>query len=1098
MSKQTYKELYSRLNANQKEAVDCIDGPLLILAGPGTGKTQVLSLRIANILLKTDINPENILCLTFSESASKEMKNRLNYIIGNEASNINVSTFHSFGKEIIESDLITHQYSDYKAINDHGKKHLILNILQGLNYKNKLNSNEQVDSIAKLISDFKKADISSQQLDKIIAINTQFLNNLNSQIEKFSQDLSRISKGSIKIYNQIEEIIRKIDYSNIYPEYNLKNILITNLTKCIDEFNELNSSKVLTKFKAKFLTKNQQNLIQFKGIKEYDLLNDFNQIYQELLNQMARLKIYDYDDMIVFALKTLKENQDLKFNLQEKYQYILIDEYQDTNISQAELIKQLTDNPIYNGQPNVMAVGDDDQAIYAFQGAQYSNMIDFYNTYKQTKIIPINENYRSSQEIIDLFNQISSQIESRLINEIKGVDKTIRAGKTNQNDNTKIERINFNTEEEQYSFLVKSLLKDYKTNQNVAVLTPRHKELEKLASLLEEKNINLNYEHQENVLDSYPIKQIYYMLKLILAIKNQNEHELNAYFPIVLNLDFLEIDQETIWEISYQARINKKFWLKEVLNRNATRPIGLFFMKLSLIIDILNFDQIIDYLIGLDEIHYLDNGKNKIYHSNFLKYLQKDKLAAIILISNLTYLRNVYDEFIPGNSNQRDTLRFVEMFEELSGNDQTLNNTILFKELSNISLMTVYGSKGLEFDKVYLISLIDERWGKKQKNNNKQIKVPSNLEPIINVDQNSIDQKLRLLYVALSRAKKGLMLTSFNYSDTQKINTPLTFLNEYRDDQGSLQSTFFKKDQIQNIASFEVPLNQYIKEHQLPYRKLKFSLEDKDILKRQLDEFKLSPTSLTDFLNIAYSSPEKYFYRHVLLYPSVKTEQTLYGSAIHQTLEWFQNEITLKKEIIDIKLLLKNFQSNLKKQNFNKQIFQKLLEKGKQALINYYKINLNKFSFKDKAEYSFANKNILLNNKIKLTGKIDLLSENNHTLLITDFKTSSKTKLKWEKNVSLYNYQKQLYFYRVLLEESKDFNKFEDIKARLVYLHPEINQNNNELYFDYDNNELLRTKSLIEIIWNKTMNLEIPETNKYPKDYKGIISFENDLLNKKI
>jgi DNA helicase-2/ATP-dependent DNA helicase PcrA len=1095
MAEADFKHLYSLLNAKQKEAVDYIDGPLLVLAGPGTGKTQLLALRVANILLKTDTMPENILCLTFSESAAKEMELRLNSIIGNLSSEIKITTFHSFGKDIIENNLEKSKYIGYKPINDIIQKHLISEILKNTAHTNRLNGVTNNQKVSSLVSDLKRATISDNELAEIINSNLDYLKRLNHILTTNNLDLSRISPKSIAPLNKILEILNNTEYSNKYPIYDLKKLLISNLENAISEFNLTNKTFALTKFKSNFLNKDEYDHFIFKGIDQYEILKDFNQIYKKLNQKMKSLKLYDYNDMILFAIEILKTNPEIKYNLQERYQYILIDEYQDSNRAQAEIVSLLTDNLANHKKPNVMAVGDDDQAIYAFQGAKYSNMLDFFNSWDDTKIISLNINYRSTQEIIDLFSNIAPKIENRLIDNIPNITKQFKSSNKLKQKESKIFRYQFNTEMDQNSFLASALLKDYKQKIKVGVLIPRNNELEKLANILESKNIKINYDHKEDILKSGLFIQIYSMLKLLIALNKQNDQDIDYYFSIVLNFDFLKIDPILIWEISYKSRKNYQSWLKELATNNSTKQIVAFFIKLSFLINDLSFDQIIDYLLGLGSLTIVSDRLEIEYKSTFLDYIKDKEYMVIELISNLSYLRTIFDEFIPTINFKRTTANFIRMIDELISNQQSITNTIKFNELSNINLMTVYGSKGLEFDKVYIISAHDGRWGLKQKTDNNSIKVPSNLDPIVNSNQNSLDQKIRLLYVALSRAKSEILITSFNFNDGSSKTYPLTLLEETID-QDNINSPYINRGNIKFIKDQKNDPDIYINELQFPYKRIITQSKNSELLKKQLQEFKLSPTALTDFLNIAYSSPEIYYYKHILCYPSSSSEEVLYGSIIHQSLEWLQNQFNLQKTIPKLKELLNLFSTFINNSNLemNRKIY--FQQKGKDALTNFYKHNLNNLFIGAKAEFNFKNKDITFG-EVRLTGKIDLLIPKADSIDLIDYKTG-KSSTSWLKDAYHYNHTRQLYFYRILLNNSPEYQNINQLRAKIIYLNPELNKLNNELEFKFNDQEIDRVNNLIKIVWDKTMALDFPNTQKYSKDYKGIINFENDLLNKKI
>lgn len=389
-----------RLNKAQQAAVDHIYGPLLVLAGPGTGKTQLLSARIAHILKATDANAHNILCLTFTESAAQNMRERLSSIIGPDAYDVHIGTYHSFGSDIIRS------YPEYfeavdlesgkdtrleKPLNDIQQIQIVSSILENLPYDSPLRSaRHYVKSIVSTISELKRGLYTPDSLRALATENLRLCHELSPQIADCLEGIKRFpSKAdqSIALFEQVCSLLE--------PHAGLAELACDELEHALAEAVDQNSSKPLTAWKNTWLQKDDHDQFVFTDTDVHKKMSELAKIFDRYQQTLAEQQLYDYDDMILRAIEALKKHADLRFTLQEKYQFILLDEFQDTNAAQFELVRLLGDNPVNEGQPNIFAVGDDDQAIYAFQGAHASNMLQFLREYQSVAVVNLTENYLS-------------------------------------------------------------------------------------------------------------------------------------------------------------------------------------------------------------------------------------------------------------------------------------------------------------------------------------------------------------------------------------------------------------------------------------------------------------------------------------------------------------------------------------------------------------------------------------------------------------------------------------------------------------------------------------------------------------------------------
>ncbi len=1088
MNKNLFTKLYSLLDDDQKKVVDTLDGPILVVAGPGTGKTQVLALRVANILINRDLNPDNILCLTFSEAGVDQIKKRLNLIVGSSVANqIYVSTYHGFGNDILNNSLIKDSMlNELSPINELGANHIIKEIITKLPYRNSLKNIIYVRSIKETISQAKKAYLNYKDIEEIVLDNLEFIDEASKISVKLSDKLAKVAKKNIQAFYELLGQISTIKTDRKVDQY--QRYAVMALKDALQFFEEGGGTKQVTKWKNDYLAKNSLNQQIFNNKETNQRLLDFCEVFKLYQEELKNQKLYDFDDMILNTIAYLKKNKNIKYSLQEQFQYILLDEYQDTNASQANLVKLLTDNPVNENKPNILAVGDDDQAIYAFQGARYSHMLEFFNEFRDVQIITLKTNYRSNQEIVEVIKKIATKIESRLEYDLPLVDKNF---KINSPKEGFIRRLHFKTELEQNSWLLNELKN--KPKHDLAIISSKHPDLEGIANLLEEADLSIDYKRRQNILESQYFLEIVYLAKTIIAIKNGDESQINHLMPIVLNFEFLKLPTELIWQMSWQSLDNRQNWSSIVIKEPLTSDIFKFLLRLSAKLEILSYEQIIDYLLGLAS---LDIGNEEYYKSNFLDYLSSldNQFLQIELFANLKSLKSQLEDYFIAPKSFIALDDFVNFFDELKESDVKLTNTINYKDLSNIKVMTAHGSKGLEFDTVYLISANEKIWGEDYRSDHNKISLPINLRYLRSADQNSRDQRLRLLYVATSRARYNLNILSYDYDLGNKLMKPLSYLDENISDQEAI-SPYLKNPKIKRLEQ-KLELSFLKDSWKSEYRPFKPNVSINKYLNQRITEYKLSPTALNDFLNISNAGPKSFYYRHLLGYPSAKTPSLIYGNLIHTALEWLINNFKQTAKLKPKKDLINYFLNNLNYLKLEPIEKKNLAQRGSEALGNYYQKYQSDFNQDDQIELGFFNEDIRVNNH-SISGKIDRLTKKERALVIIDYKTSSKVYTKWSNQETLYNYKRQLYFYHLLVSNSKQFKGYDQIKARVDYINQDPDKTIS-LYLDLDSKEEQRFKALIEKVWDHILKLDFPDPKGYPKSLSGIIKFENDLLNNRI
>jgi DNA helicase II / ATP-dependent DNA helicase PcrA len=425
---QNFETLYKNLNKQQKKAVDTIDGPVMVVAGPGTGKTQLLSMRVANILDKTDTPASSILCLTFTEAAAINMRQRLEKIIGIEAYKIRISTFHGFGLDFIAWNPEHFNFtSSFKPADELAKIAILENILKSLEYDNPLNKKHPdkgwvyLNNIISRIKELKEGGLNSEEFLKICLENKAFWEICNPILSGFFEQ--KINKKAILELPNLVLEIENLEFkpSNLSLELakkigflDIKKIIVKELKEVLKICVQTNKTTELTTWKNKNIQKNDQNKPIAKDFANLQKHLSLAFIYGKYQEEMNRNGLFDFEDMLLETINVLEKNNSLRFSEQEKYLYILVDEFQDTNEAQMRLVSNLINLELTENKPNILVVGDDDQSIYKFQGASIANLIGFKDRFKNVQIISLINNYRSNQQILDFAAKIINQANQRL------------------------------------------------------------------------------------------------------------------------------------------------------------------------------------------------------------------------------------------------------------------------------------------------------------------------------------------------------------------------------------------------------------------------------------------------------------------------------------------------------------------------------------------------------------------------------------------------------------------------------------------------------------------------------------------------------------
>lgn len=1103
-----FEEAYAKLNPAQKAAVDTIEGPVMVVAGPGSGKTEILSLRVANILRRTDMSPGNILCLTFTDSAAVNMRKRLSGLMGNMAYRVAISTFHSFGVDIIHS-FPEHFFGGASLMpsDSLASIKILENIFSELSHNDPLSSLYEgtfayLSDTQGAISHLKKGGLSPAEFRAVLEQNAKVFEYVNQGVDEAFAE--RISKKSFEKAEGLVKTLRDFKAEEAAPLVRPLNIVAAeSLERAIEMSEETEKTTPLSEWKKEWTEKNDDGKCVLKGTNAHPKLLSLAALYERYQKDMRSAGYYDFDDMILDVIHSLEENASLRYELQERYQYILVDEFQDTNDGQMRLIRLLTDAPVHEGRPNIMVVGDDDQAVYKFQGAEISNILSFRDMFRDTALITMTENYRSTQEVLDLARHVILKGEERLENKIPEIVKELKAGNKNLSGGA-IVRKDFPTRTHEFRFIaseIRRLLDSGVSGKDIAVIGRKHKNLEALTPFLMLENIPVSYERRQNVFEEPHIREIILLSRFITSLVRKNREEADELLPEILSFPFWGISRKTIWEISIEAersRAKRMRWL-DVMLANAdekVRVLADFFLDLAERSHNETLEEILDEMMGSEfvstafsedeDIEVPSERKARKFQSPFKEYyfsrenFKKNKSQFLTFLSSLRVFVGALREYKQGTLLRvSDLVEFVDLHEK---NNIRVSDTSPFVSGNDaVTLLSAHKAKGLEFDIVFTLSCQDEVWA--GRGISSKLPFPKNL--LLAPAGDTLDDKLRLFYVALTRAKRHLYITSYEMGENGKESLPLQFLVD--------AETGERREEIQEEESNETILFDAWKAVLAP----PFIADEEALLHSLLDEYQMSVTHLNNFLDVTRGGPETFLEHNLLRFPQAKSPSGGYGSAMHGTIEKVYTYLRRTGDMPSKEEIFSWFEEGLLHQRLSARDHQHFSTQGHDALFAYLKERGTIFDPMHKIETDFKNQGVILSDA-RITGKIDKMILDGQEIRVVDFKTG-KTFDDWESSrpdekVKLYKYRRQLIFYKILVENSRDYNTYTVNEGALEFLEPDKQGRIHDLVAEITEEETKRTKRLIEAVYGKIIALDLPDTSGYSQDLEGIKRFEEDLL----
>jgi DNA helicase-2/ATP-dependent DNA helicase PcrA len=950
---QKFEEEYNRLNEKQREAVDQIEGPVMVIAGPGTGKTQILSARIGKILLSdSQVAPNNILCLTYTDAGVVAMRRRLAQFIGPDAYRVAIYTFHAFCNDVIQDNLGLFEKTALDPISELEKIELMKELVDSFGKDHPLKRYRgdvyfEISSLQSLFSLMKKEgwtpDFICRKID-------EYLDDLQHRDEYICKRATReYKKGDIR-WDKIEEQKEKME-----------------------------------KLRA--------------------ACNEFQQFHK----MMRERNRYDFDDMINWVVNAFETNENLLRGYQEQFQYLLVDEYQDTSGSQNKIVQLLIN---YWDRPNVFVVGDDDQSIYRFQGANVENMLQFADGYQKDLLtVVLVNNYRSTQPILNISKTLIDANNERLIKKLPGLSKELLSSHELIRDLTHLPLI-YEYETPRHEMIattlkVEELLKKGIEGKEIGIIYRENKYGEELASYLQLKNIPYYSRRNLNILDQPIIRQLVLFLNYLAAEHDKPYAGDELLFEILhfewLNIPPVEIAKASmqVYEMQYKGHSTSlRQWLYE---EGCKGPADLFDAGMNK--NLKEACSTIEGLIKAVSNHTLQTLLEKLVREGgFLSYMMhhEDKNRNMQLISG-------FYEYVKEESRRNPLLslqEFMNRIDLMRKEGLVLPLVQVSGNEKGVKLMTCHGSKGLEFEYVFFVGNSSNNWEKKRKPY-RGYSFPDTLFAS-QAKGNDTEELRRLFYVALTRAKKYLYISFANNSNDGKPLEPSMFLAEIQQqhelpkEKPVLDGTIITEFNTLQFEERIAPEVQHL---------------DDELTDRIINGFVMSATALNSYLKC----PLGFYYQHVVRIPSPRNEAMEFGSAIHYALEKLFKHMKETKSFAPVDHLLNDFAWWLKRhrESFTREQFARRMEYGMDVLTNYY----NKY-------VSHWNKIVVIESMIKgvvldevpLKGKIDKIEFDGKNAVVVDYKTGDPEKCgdklarPGTKAPAGGDYWRQAVFYKILVD----------------------------------------------------------------------------------
>lgn len=958
---EAFEVAFKKLNEQQKEAVQKIDGPLMVIAGPGTGKTQLLAIRIGYILKNTDLQAQNILALTYTDAGAVAMRQRLLKFIGPDAYKVGIYTFHAFCSSVIRDHV--EYFGGYRNLQP-------------------VSELELEDILRKIIDSF-DFDHPLKKISGNLYYESKRLKNLFSTIKRESWSKEEIQAAVEQDFEDFKD-----DKNNYYKrktkDFEKGDLKINDWRKKEKRFELL-----------------------LAGVGELDKYNQY-------LLEMGR---YDYSDMILWVIEAFKKHPDLLSDYQERFQYILVDEYQDTNGSQNDLLFLLAS---FWDKPNLFVVGDDDQSIYRFQGANMGNLLDFRSRF-EPELIVLEDNYRSTQSILESSKKLIENNIERLVNDA-GLSKNLRRSREDQQEELDIHihrYVNITHEEKDIVDRIEELYKNGSDLSKVAVLYRKHSNVEKMIKYLNAKDIPLQIKREIDVLKSHEVQRIVDIMTCIQAESSKMYSAEDLLFRI-LHFEYFDLAARDLAKISIycskrtDSREDDRKWREVINNKDLLLKMGLAKPE-----KIFQVGKLIEEF-ALDIV----NETPQVFFEKL--FTRAGILQSIMQSDDSTWrlqLVNTFFNFIKEETAKDYKLTvegILDKINRMQEADLSLKLVRTAYSKGGVQFTTIHGSKGLEYDIVFLVRGDADNW--KPRSGNTEYSYPDALTPTAHKVNQEDDR--RLFYVAMTRARNELFITYSQQKEDGKEAEPCSFIIELEAD----------TDKHHLIAKGDESINEYTFQL-LKFQQGKIELLDHELIAKELEKFTLSATGLNKYLKC----PLSFYFENILRVPGARNKYNGFGSAMHYALEMYFVKLKADPEhkLPPKADLMKLFEEGLLKyrSHFTTLEYEMYQVYGKENLSIYF--DERSKNWNNARDYHLELRIADVAHKhVPINGMLDRVMEYDDGVMVYDYKTgdpvkaSKKLKPPLAEDDNGGDYWRQIVFYSLLIKAYP----FKDWKLLSAYI----------------------------------------------------------------
>lgn len=806
------KEHIQGLNAAQAQAVTHDLGPALVVAGAGTGKTTVITRRIAWLIGSGKARPDEILALTFTDKAAREMEERVDHLLPYGVVSTNIMTFHALGDQILRDQALEIGIStDFQVMTGFQQIIFLQQIMPEL----------ELEHYAPLGNPY------------------QFL-------EALTQHFSRLKDECItpKVYREFAD------------------------------------TKVLAAQSA-------EDRAEAERIRELAFAYS---VYTEQARAQAKL---DFGDQISLTIELFKSRPKVLRDYQARFKYIMVDEYQDTNFAQNELVKMLSEK-----HHNIMAVGDDDQSIYRFRGAAIANILQFKNQYPKMKQIVMTENYRSTQEILDVSHTAVSHNNPDRLEVQNGIDKHL-VGFAHGPMPELAQAATLPEEMQVVAKKIANLIREGIEPRDIAILMRKNSQSGAIMLALEAEGIAAETSQRENLFERAEVKA------LLNFVAVMNDPKDSAALYGLLAGDIYQMKLHSLVSLASQARrehASLEAYLRELSDKDG-----------GVLRVLEHIDEYRSYASELSAGQLLYKFIHEQGYLGELLEAASSSNEAALKIQNIAQFFSLIREF--ENMSMDPTIyHFWAYVSEMKGSDADILATESPLDQNAVRIMTVHKAKGLEFEAVFIPNLVAEVFPSRRMA--EKIQIPDGLIAVDTSREWHVAEERRLFYVALTRAKRYLYLSCSYDHGGSRLRKMSPFVSEALGVVAPMQLES-KTGASEIISQFAVPKK--------PEHDLTAHLYEDGWLN-------LTPHQIDDYLR----DPEKFWLFHVLKLPQGPFHALVYGSAVHHAIEFYYRG-RLNGRTVPLKAVQQAFVDAWSSEGFvSKRHEQQRLARGREVIQHFY------------------------------------------------------------------------------------------------------------------------------------------------------------------